>query len=314
MKQSDCAKSDRRSRPVLTNSYSMTNQTSNAVYTFDRYGGPEVLKLVHIPIAEPGFGEVRVRVQAMSLNRADLLWLANTYVETPKLPARLGYEVTGTVDAVGQGVSGFAVGDRVTSICAFSISDYGNFAETAILPARALIRPPQRFSPAEAASFSFAYFTGVLALYQLAQVKPGHCVLVTAGASTTGFAAINLLRKAGATVIATTRSRRKEPTLLKAGAHHVIVTREEDLVEAVERITLGRGVDIAYDCVAGPMSEQIARSLRPRGHWIVYGLLDTPGAFPWWTVFGRSLKFDAFVVFAWTGNRNLQLPGNEEAF
>jgi NADPH:quinone reductase-like Zn-dependent oxidoreductase len=281
---------------------------------FDQYGGPEVLKLSTIPLVEPREGEVRIRVQAMSLNRADLLWLANTYVESPRLPARIGYEIAGVVDAVGSNVSEFNIGDRVSSVPAFSISDYGNFAEAVVLPARALIPTPPRLSTAEGASFAFAYFTGYLALFELARLTPYQTVLVTAGTSSTGLAAIAMIRRAGARIIATTRTGKKRDALFKAGAHHVVATEEEDLTQRVMELTGEEGVDIAYDCVAGALSEKIAGSVKVRGHWVVYGLLDTPGAFPWWTVFTRALKFDVYVVFADTGNRNLKLPGDEAAF
>jgi NADPH:quinone reductase-like Zn-dependent oxidoreductase len=95
-------------------------RTTN-VYRFHQYGDPEVLKLEAIPLSPPRANEVLVRVQAMSLNRADLLWLANTYVEVPQLPAGIGYEVAGVVEAVGDDVTEFKVGDRVSSIPAFSI-------------------------------------------------------------------------------------------------------------------------------------------------------------------------------------------------
>lgn len=110
--------------------------STTRIYRFHQYGGSEVLQLESVPIPQLGSGEVRVRVQAMSLNRADLLWMANTYVETPELPSRLGYEIAGVVEEVGSEVTEFKVGDRVSSIPAFSIGDYANFGETAILPAR----------------------------------------------------------------------------------------------------------------------------------------------------------------------------------
>src|SRR5262245_44399768 len=283
-------------------------------YRFHRYGGPQELKLESVPFPEPGHGEVRIKVEAMSLYRADLLWLANTYVESPKLPARLGYEVAGTVEAVGPAVTTLKPGDRASSVPAFSIGDYGNFAEAAVLPARALIPTPPRLSTAQGASFAFAYFTGYLALFELARLTPYQTVLVTAGTSTTGLAAIAMVRRAGARCTATTRTGKKRDALLKAGAHDVVATEEEDLTRRVMELTEGEGADVAYDCVAGALAEKIAGSVKVRGHWVVYGLLDTPGGFPWWAVFTRALKFDVFVVFADTGNRSMKLPGDEAAF
>lgn len=123
--------------------------TTTRIYQFHQYGNPDVLQLDTVPLTEPISGEVRVRVQAMSLNRADLLWMANNYVETPELPSRIGYEIAGVVEAVGAKVTEFKVGDRVSSIPAFSISDYANFGETAILPVRGLMKTPDNFTPAQ---------------------------------------------------------------------------------------------------------------------------------------------------------------------
>lgn len=291
--------------------------TTTRVYRFHQYGNPDVLKLDTLPLAEPKGGEVRVRVQAMSLNRADLLWMANSYVETPELPSRLGYEIAGVVEAVGADVTEFKVGDRVSSIPAFSISDYANFAETTILPARGLMKTPDNFTPAQGAGFTFAYFTGYFALLELAHLQPYQTVLITAATSTTGLAAIAMAKKIGAKVIATTRTSKKRDKLLKAGADDVIATEEEDLVARVMDITSSQGVDVVYDAVAGALSEKLVQATKIRGHWIVYGLLDTEnlGIFPWLLMATRSVQFHGFYkVFDFTGNRQLGLLGNEEAF
>jgi NADPH:quinone reductase-like Zn-dependent oxidoreductase len=182
------------------------------IYRFHDYGGPDKLKLEAVPLPDPGPGDVRVKVQAMSLNRADMLWLANQYIETPKLPSRLGYEVAGVVEAVGHGVTAFKAGDRVSTLPAFSISHYANFGETALVPDRGLMPTPERFSPAEGASFAFADFTGYFGLYELARLQPGQTVLVTAATSTTGLAAIPLAKKLNASIIATTRTAKPQPT------------------------------------------------------------------------------------------------------
>jgi NADPH:quinone reductase-like Zn-dependent oxidoreductase len=289
--------------------------TTTRTFRFHEAGGPEQLRLEDLPTPEPGPGEVRVRLEALSLNRADLLWLANTYVETPQFPARIGYEIAGTIDAVGSGVNEFRSGDRVSSIPAFSISQYAHFAEATTIPAPSLVRTPPNFGPAQAVSFAFAYFTGYFALYELARLLPYQTVLVTAAASTTGLAAIALVKKAGAVAIATSRGRRKASVLRAAGADHVIATEEEDLVKSVTSFTNGRGADVVYDCVAGALSDKLAQATATRGHWIVYGLMDeTPAAFPWWHLFIRSIRFDVYKVFDFTGSPGLRLPGNEEAF
>ena len=134
----------------------MSVHASTRIYRFHEYGGPDRLTLESVPLPEPGHGEVRVKVQAMGLNRAELLYLANAYIESPRLPSRLGYEISGMVEAVGPGVMGFRIGDRVSSMPAFSISDFANFGETATLPERGLMKTPDRLTPAQGASFAFA--------------------------------------------------------------------------------------------------------------------------------------------------------------
>ena len=167
----------------------MENKTR--IYRFHEYGNPEVLKLESVETPQPSLGEVRVRISAISLNRADLWWMQNNYVETPELPSKLGCEVCGTVEALSSDVTEFKVGDRVSSIPAFSISDYANFGETAILPTRGLMKTPDNFSFAQGSSFAFSYFTGYFALLELGRLQPYQTVLITAGTSTTGLAAIS---------------------------------------------------------------------------------------------------------------------------
>lgn len=286
------------------------------IYRFHQYGGPDVLQMETVPTPQPGPTEVRVQVQAMSLNRADLLWMANSYVETPKLPSGLGYEIAGVVEAIGENVTEFKVGDRVSSIPAFSISDYANFGETALVPTRGLMKTPDNFTPAQGASFAFAYFTGYFALLEIAHLQPYQTVLITAGTSTTGLAAIAMAKKINAKIIATTRTSKKRDALLQAGADAVIATEEEDLVARVMKLTHNQGADAIYDAVAGALSEKLAQAAKVGGHWIVYGLLDTenPGTFPWLPAITRSLHFYGFQVFEFTGNSHLGLPGNEVAF
>jgi len=238
--------------------------TTTRIYQFHQYGNPEVLQLDTVPLLEPNSGEVRVRVQAMSLNRADLLWMANNYLETPELPSRLGNEIAGVVEAVGAKVTEFEVGDRVSSIPAFSISDYANFGETAILPVRGLMKTPDKFTPAQGAGFAFSYFTGYFALLELGRLQPYQTVLITAGTSTTGLAAIAIAKKVGAKIIATTRTSKKRDILLKAGADDVIATEEEDLIARVMEFTGGQGADVVYDAVAGALSEKLVQATRIR--------------------------------------------------
>ncbi len=292
----------------------MSKEKQARVYRFHAYGGPENLKLEYEAVPWPPPGHVRVQVETFSLNQADFLFLANMYIEQPALPSKIGYEFAGTVDAIGVGVQSFRPGDRVSSVPAFSVKDYGNFAELTVLPERGLIHTPKSLDKFQASCFTFAYITNYFALFDLGKLEPFQTVLITAATSTTGLAAISMVRAIRGTVIATTRSKAKVEGLLKAGANHVVATEEEDLVERVNSITNGNGADVAYDCVTGAMSEKILQCTRPLGHWIVYGLMDlTPVPFPWMLAVMKSIKLDAMKVFDFTGHRHLNLPNNDHA-
>lgn len=218
-----------------------TGLLSGRVYRFNDYGGPDKLYLEQEVIQSPPPAHVRVRVQAISLNQADALFLANSYIEKPDLPSRIGYEIAGVVDAVGQGVKRFRVGDRVSSVPAFALREYGNFADFTVLPERGLMHTPPQLNNVEAASFAFAYFTNYFGLFDLGQLEPFQTVLITAGSSTTGLAAISMVRAVGATAIVTTRKIKKADELFKAGAHYVVATDEEDIVKQVREDYEGQG-------------------------------------------------------------------------
>jgi NADPH:quinone reductase-like Zn-dependent oxidoreductase len=129
------------------------------VIRFHEVGGPEVLKIEKIPLAPPEGRDVRIRVEAMALNRADVLWRAGAYVEDPVFPSRIGYDVAGVVEATGPEVTALKTGDRVSSFPAASVQHYGNHGETAIYPENSLIKYPEALSPAEAAAVNTGLFT-----------------------------------------------------------------------------------------------------------------------------------------------------------
>ncbi|MEU4296736.1 zinc-dependent alcohol dehydrogenase family protein [Kitasatospora aureofaciens] len=241
---------------------------------FTATGVPEVLTVRETPLPQPGPGELRIRVQALGLNRAEALYRAGTYLEQPQLPATPGYEAAGTVDAVGEGVTGFRIGDAVDSVPAFDQNDYGVYATHALVPARAAVHRPAQLSAVQGAATWMPYLTAYGALAEDGHLRPGDHVLLTAAASSVGLAAIRIARRIGAVPIATTRTRAKTQQLLDAGAAHVIVTGEEDLPARVRDITGGEGVRTVFDAVAGPGVNALAGTIAPGGHLIVYGRLD----------------------------------------
>lgn len=292
----------------------MPQSSISRTWRFHALGGPQHLQLDELPIPDPGPGEVRIRVRACGLNRSDLLWMAAQMFQ-PVLPAKVGYEVCGIVDALGEGVNGYKPGDRVSNVVAFYIGDYANFAEYAILPASCLEHTPANLTDAEGASFTATYITNYCGLIEFADLKPWQHVLITAATSANGMTAIPVARKAGATVIATTRRGDRRDMLLRAGAQHVVVTGEEDLPARIAAITRGAGCELIYDCVGGQMTNALLNSIAVNGHWIQYGLLDpTPVQVTWAEWFFRQPRLSFYSQPQYAGLAVLGMPGRPEAF
>jgi len=195
-------------------------------------GGPEVLQIEDIEVGEPGSGEVRIRVEAVGLNRAEAMYRAGRYPVKPQLPSLIGYEGVGTIEALGAEVESFAVGDRVCVLPMIQQGQYGIWGEQAIVPARILLPAPPGLSPAQAASIWMQYMTA-FALIEVAKIEIGDGVIIRAASSSVGMAAIQLANWAGSISIACTRTSDKAEALREHGAAEVIATEEEDLVARV---------------------------------------------------------------------------------
>jgi NADPH:quinone reductase-like Zn-dependent oxidoreductase len=207
------------------------------------------------------------------------MWRNDKYVEPVKFPAGLGYEAAGIVDAVGKDVTGFAVGDAVSTIPAFSLNKYLTYGEIILAPDHAVVKHPESLSFIEAASVWMMFITAYGALIFDAQVKAGDFVIIPAASSSVGLAAIQIANYAGATPIALTRTSEKKMRLHEAGAAHVITTQEQDLVAEVMRITNGNGARVAFDPVGGPDFPKLISALTNQGIVYIYGVLsegDTP--------------------------------------
>lgn len=268
------------------------------VVRFHETGGPEVLRIEDLDVGDPGPGEIRLRVQAIGLNRAEALFRAGQYLEAPKLPARLGYEAAGIVEAVGAGVTGIDYGQRVSVIPSFSLNQYGMYGDRVLVPARAVVPTPERLSAVEAAALWMQTMTAYGALIDIARLGEGDFVIVPAASSSVGLAAIQIARMVGATAIATTRSGRKSDALRAAGAHHVIASEHQDLVGEVEKITGGRGARVIFDPVAGPYVETLAAAAAQGGIIFIYGLLSMkPTPFPTMQALSRGLTLRGYTLF-----------------
>jgi NADPH2:quinone reductase len=225
------------------------------IVQFDRIGGPENLIFRDVQPREPGPKEVRYKVEAFGLNYGELLWMADRYYNSPELPARIGVEACGIVDAIGPGVTEFTVGDRVSSI-PHSDGRYLVAGEWAVTPERYLARWPKEIPAEKACSLWAQAITAYYCLVELAKLGPGKTVLITAGSSTTGIGAIQMAKLLGATVVTTTRTGAKHDFLISLGADAVIATDKEDLGTVLRELSGGRGVDVIFDLVAGSMIQR----------------------------------------------------------
>jgi NADPH:quinone reductase-like Zn-dependent oxidoreductase len=268
------------------------------VVRFHAHGGPEQLRLEDLDVGNPGAGEVRLRVEAIGLNRAEAMFRAGVYLKPPQLPSLIGYEGVGIVDALGPGVQGFAPGDRVCVMPTFRLGEYGLCAELAIVPARSLIAPPPDLSVIESASIWMQYFTA-LALYEVGRITTGDAVLIRAASSSVGLAAIQLANWAGAEPIAATRSGAKTAALKAQGAKHVIATQEPGWPAEVMRLTGGRGARVVFDPVGGPEVEALAQAAAEEGIIIQYGgLSGQPTPYPHWPAALKGLSLRGWVASA----------------
>ncbi|MFS0828076.1 zinc-dependent alcohol dehydrogenase family protein [Pseudomonas phoenicis] len=268
------------------------------VVRFHRMGGPEVLQIDDVDVRAPAAGEVRIKVKALGLNRAEAMYRSGQYTFTPDMPAILGYEAAGTLESVGEGVSGHAVGDEVNVIPAFSFADYGMYGELVVAPAHALVKQPAGLTSIQAAATWMKYVTAYGALVDIGNLQKGETVLIRAASSSVGLAAIQIANLLGAIPVALTRTSEKRQALLDAGAAHVIATSEQDLVAEVNFLTEGKGARMAFDPVGGPEVANILRALSYLGIFFQYGALETTDlSVPVMELLGKDLTIRGYQLF-----------------
>ncbi|MFI9533072.1 zinc-dependent alcohol dehydrogenase family protein [Nocardia fusca] len=268
------------------------------VVVFDRFGGPDVLRIVEEPVVEPAAGEVRVRIEAFAVNPLDLMMRSGSMPAAAALPhARLGVEGTGLVDAVGPEVTGLDAGDPVILTAVPDAGVRGSYAEYTTVPASRVLARPAGLGVAEAAAIWVAYSTAYGALVEKARLRPGDHVLVTAASGGVGRAAIQIANHIGAVPLAVTRHAAKTDDLIAAGAAAVIATDRVGIAEAVLRHTGGAGADIVLDLVMGPGQQDLLAAARPGATLVAAGFLDPrPTPFPG----GTSLTIHGYRSFEHT--------------
>jgi NADPH:quinone reductase-like Zn-dependent oxidoreductase len=279
---------------------------SAKIVRFHELGGADVLRLEDLPLPEPGPGEVRLRVKAIGLNRAEVMFRNDQYMYAPKLPSKLGYEASGIVEALGAGVDPGLLGKTMSTVPNFRADEYGVYGEVAIVPVSALAAYPAALSFEEGTSIWMQYITAYGALVHYGKVSKGDYVLLTAASSSVGIAAIDIAKAEGAITIAATRTAKKKAELLALGASHVIVTDEEDIAARVQEITGGAGARIIFDAVAGPGIETLANAAAPFATIFIYGWLSgqvTP--FPVISSWTKALKVQGYTLLEITNDPKL---------
>ena len=230
----------------------------------------DAYRLVEGAAPTPGPGEVLVRVSACGVGYVDALVSLGRYQVKPPLPHTPGQEVGGWVEAVGAGVEGLAVGARVMA------SVRGGFAELAIAPAAGVTRVPDNMTLAQAATFRVNYLTALHALEDRARVAAGEQVLVLGAAGGLGLAGLQVAGLLGARVVAACSTEEKRAAAQAAGAAAVLDTAPEGWRERLKEACGGRGPDVVFDPVCGPLFEPAFRSLSWRGRHLVLGFVGGP--------------------------------------
>jgi NADPH2:quinone reductase len=264
---------------------------------FAQTGGPEVLALADVPKPEVRPGMVLIKVHAIGVNFADTRFRQGTYVAKPKLPDTPGMEAAGVVEAVGDGVTGFAPGTRVA---AFTVKSYAEYCQA---PAPMVIPLPDFVSFVDGAAFPIQVMTAYHMLHTADATGPGKTVLVHSAAGGVGLAAVQLVKVAGARVFGTVGDDRKKALVKDHGADAVINYTTEKFADEVLRLTDGRGVDLILDAVGKPTFEEGLRCLAPFGHLILYGRAGGPtDPLNVATLSAKSQKVSGFMVPTVTRN------------
>lgn len=237
----------------------------------EKAGGPEVLDWVEVDVAEPGQGELRLKQTAVGVNYLDVYFRAGTYAPPTGLPYVAGSEGAGVIEAVGPGVSGLSVGERVVYQ-----GGLGAYAESRLIPAERCIKLPDDIDDKTATAAFLKGVTVDMLLHRVYPVTDKSTILWHAASGGVGVIASQWAAAIGATTIGTVGSAEKAELAKKNGVTHVINYREEDFVARVKEITGGEGVDVAYDSVGKDTFPGSLDCLKPMGMWVAFGASSGP--------------------------------------
>lgn len=261
-----------------------------------QFGGPAGLQIDEVQKRKPGPCEVRLAIEAFALNYGDLYLMKNEYVFDIVLPSALCDEAVGVIDDIGEGVGDYKPGDRVSTLPFFN-EGHQVSGETAVVPAEFITPYPEKLSNAEACSIWVQYLTAYYPIVELSALCADDWVLITAGASTSGAAALEICRKEGINTIATTRTETQFDYLIKMGATKAIVPGE-DLAAQILSITSDKGVKTVYDAVGDPLMAKYSEALANNAHIFLYGNLDeTPDKVPMLPMIKAAATLHPYSVY-----------------
>ena len=228
-----------------------------------------ILRMAEVASPTPSPTQLLVDVKATALNRADILQRNGAYPPPPGESSILGLELAGVVRKIGDKVEGFSVGDRI-----FGLVSGGAYAEQTVIDHRLAMHIPEHWSFEDAAAVTEVFFTANETLFSRGQLEEGETVLIHAGGSGVGSAAVQLANQAGATVLATAGTTEKARRVQELGATTCICYKEEDFAEAIDKLTNGRGVDVIIDFIGADYLTQNLSLLKFEGRLVVVGLLS----------------------------------------
>ena len=247
----------------------MTNSDSGTMRQIlvEQTGTPsDVMQLRNAPKPEPRAGQVRLKVQAAGINFADVLAVKGEYLTPTKLPLIPGGEFAGMIDALGEGVTGFEIGQQVAAL-----TGNGALQEYATLPVQGIIPVPDGLSAAEAAAFPVSYLTAYITLITLGRAEKGETVLVQGAAGALGTALIQVARALDLSIIALASTEEKLKIAADLGAQTTLISERDDIVDAVKEATGGKGVNILVEITGGEMVQRSLRMLANRGRLMIVG-------------------------------------------
>ncbi|MEW7292400.1 zinc-dependent alcohol dehydrogenase family protein [Aquimarina sp. 2304DJ70-9] len=277
---------------------------------FNNAEGPKALEIIKEAIPIPGDNEVVVQMKAAGLNRSEHMYMNGVYVIDPVFPSLIGTEGSGVIHTRGKNVTDFSIGDAVCITPNILPNEYGVIGEYVLIPKEALVPKPQNLSFEESASVWMSLTTAYCGLIMNGGLKnqSGQTVVVTAASAPIGVAAMQMAKKYGATVIATSRTSQKDAFLLENGADYIIHSDQEDISERILAITNSNGFDIALDLVLGSFTGKLALAASQHATIVAGGILSMEiPQLPFFPVVMKNLKIVSFhVVF--------HLLRNPEAF